>query len=273
MRPGFFSGFGLVKLVFVYFVAFIVAFDFALSGCSGLNTNQTRSPNLSRQDQNLSSKRAPQNLWLERNYPSRAAYFDNLPTKQSYFREDVLAGLIQLGMRVDEVLIATGTEPYGPKSYKGKFWCDNHAVAQCNTACNHCDGILFVAGRLVVFSGNSQLPTAINIDDYSASGSIFTNSTHSTKHRIAEALYRNEVTAGMSLAQVRRVLIESNTATTYYCNNYPLPAKAACTPSCSTCTIETRHAQGPSEFPKTIYLEIRDGELQVTRFGSMGINQ
>lgn len=125
----------------------LITFAYLTGGCSNTDTIEA------------------QNRWLERNYPDRAAQFDKLPNAQTFFKEDVLAGNIQFGMYVDEVLIASSTAPYGPKRYQGKFWCDNDPVNRCDNNCNRCDGIVLLKNRLIFFRGISQTPVVIDIYD------------------------------------------------------------------------------------------------------------
>jgi len=209
-----------------------------------------------------------QNQWLKHNYPNRAAYFDQLPTKHAYFRDDVLAGQIQLGMTIEEVLIATGTEPYGPKSFKGKFWCGNLETPRCSVDCAACDGLVFLGNQLLFFSGRSQPPTVTDIDEQSRPASIFNSASHSLRYKIAEALYKNEIVKGMSLDQVHHVISTEKTEPRYYCNNHPLQSPTICSLSCKTCRIETDPARTPRQTGRIIYLESRGGELRV-----VGINQ
>lgn len=125
-----------------------------------------------------SERRALRNQWLASNYPNRAAHLDKLPSAQPFFRDAVIAGQIQVGMTVEEVLIATNTAPYGPKRYQGNFWCNDQVVTRCAADCRLCQGVIFIKDQLLWFSGEYQPPTVTTVDNAAQRESIF-QSTHS----------------------------------------------------------------------------------------------
>lgn len=206
-----------------------------------------------------------QNQWLASNYPDRASHLNHIDTSQPYFREDVIAGHIQLGMTIDEVLIATDTTPYGPKRYKGKFWCNNQTVDHCDVSCQSCEGMIILKDQLVWFSGHFQPPTVVDMDQQPRHESIF-NSSLSQKFQIAEALYRNEIIQGMSFSDVNRVLGSVTSETSYFCDNGHTQAQVThtCDASCNICKIEI-HPQSPATITKVIFLEPYLGEHRVIR--------
>ncbi|MCG6968856.1 MAG: hypothetical protein PVF34_13420 [Gammaproteobacteria bacterium] len=210
-----------------------------------------------------------QNQWLARNYPDRAAHFDRLPADHASspasvhnnnFRDDIIAGQVRLGMTVDEVLIAADTTPYGPKPYKGKFWCNNQAVSHCDANCQACEGLIFLQDQVVWFSGNFQAPTVVHLD-HSRQQSIFT-ATPPVKIRIAEALYRNEIIQGMSMHQVNRILVEQSVSAHYYCDSTPLQFPMYCQTDCTVCKIEISDNGSPGQ---TVFLKQDLGEYRVVR--------
>lgn len=193
-----------------------------------------------------------QNRWLQQNFPDRAQQLDNTNNSHNYFREDVLAGHVQLGMYIDEVLIATDTAPYGPKRFKGRFWCDNQLVNRCNKNCDRCDGIVFSKKDLLVFSGRHQEPVVVDIQSISDNSSIF--HIKSAKFTIAEALYNNRIVTGMSANEVERVLHNTDKQVTYICDNNHIIDKQSCRKYCTLCKILTTHDLNNSRMVKTIYL-------------------
>ncbi|KPJ90319.1 MAG: hypothetical protein AMJ53_13910 [Gammaproteobacteria bacterium SG8_11] len=206
---------------------------------------------------------ALQNQWLDSNYPDRASHLNKISTAQPYFRDDVIAGHIQLGMTVDEVLIATDTTPYGPKRYIGKFWCNNQTVDRCATTCRSCEGMLILKDQLVWFSGHSQPPTVINIEQRSRQESIF-SSAPSQQFQIAQALYRNEIIQGMSFTDVSRVINSYTTKPQVFCDNDSAHISPTCDTSCKICRIEIL-SQSSNTVTKVIVLEPYLGQHRVTR--------
>ena len=209
---------------------------------------------------------ALQNQWLANNYPDRASHLNKISTAQPYFRDDVISEHIELGMTVDEVLIASDTTPYGPKRYKGKFWCDNHTVDRCDSTCQNCEGMIILNDQLVWFSGQNKLPTAMNIDQRSRQDSIFTT-TPSQQFQIAEALYRNEIIQGMSFTDVSRVITSYPSKPHVFCDNDSAqlsPLSPSCDASCKTCRVEIP-SQSPNASTKVIFLEPYLGQHRVTR--------
>jgi hypothetical protein len=220
------------RLRFDFFTGFLqVSLTLALCGCAGVTDRGPPMANLATQPQDpafyphLSQSPPSQTQWLKRNFPDHEAYFDALPAARAFFRNDVLAGRVKRGMSVDEALITLGIQPYGPKSYKGKFWCDNQRVTHCNSKCNTCNAILIADNRVIFFSGNHQAPTVKDIDENSGSNSIFQTRSHTQRHRLAEALYRNKIVIGMSLHDMRRILGAANAAaqSRYSCDNHLFP--------------------------------------------------
>lgn len=135
------------RFIATFIIPIVITFTSGLVGCTAHSQNYSL-----------------QNQWLANNYPDRAAHLDQTTATQPYFRDAVIAGQIQLGMTVDEVLIATDTMPFGPKRYKGKFWCNNKVVRHCDVNCELCDGIIFLKDRIVWFNGQFQHPTVVYID-------------------------------------------------------------------------------------------------------------
>jgi len=185
------------------------------------------------------------------------------PAEIDYIRDDVIAGHIQLGMTVDEVLIATDTTPYGPKRYIGKFWCNNQTVDRCATTCRSCEGMLILKDQLVWFSGHSQPPTVINIEQRSRQESIF-SSAPSQQFQIAQALYRNEIIQGMSFTDVSRVINSYTTKPQVFCDNDSAHISPTCDTSCKICRIEIL-SQSSNTVTKVIVLEPYLGQHRVTR--------
>ncbi|WP_455211222.1 hypothetical protein [Kaarinaea lacus] len=204
-----------------------------------------------------------QNQWLASNYPDRASHLNQISSAQPYFRDDVIAGQVQLGMTVDEVLIATDTTPFGPKRYKGKFWCDNKTVDRCDANCQRCDGMIFFQNQLIWFRGHDQPPTVVDMDQPTHHKSIFA-SAPSKKFQIAEALYRNEIIPGMSFSDVNRVLSSIPSKARYFCDNNQAQALATCDASCAICKIKIP-AQNANAFSQVIFLEPYLGEHRVIR--------
>jgi len=204
-----------------------------------------------------------QNRWLEANYPDRADHLQRLPDTQALVRDAVLAGQVELGMRLDEVLIASDTTPYGPKAYKGKFWCNGQVVPRCDADCSRCDGIVLLADKVARFSGASQPPTVSELNNAATADSIFTP-TPSMQLRIAEALYRDEIITGMSLRDVSLVLGSLSSQVSYYCDNTPAGSVAHCSTACNNCRIELGNSANPT-LVKTIFFEQALGEQRVSR--------
>lgn len=146
-------------------LAWFTAFAYFTCGCSSMDTIEA------------------QNRWLQRNYPDRATQFNKLPNAQAFFKEDVLAGNIQFGMNVEEVLIASSTYPYGPRRYQGKFWCDKKAVDRCQSDCHICEGMLFLKNQLIFFSGISNPPVVTDIYNNHSNPALF-SAPLSLKHQI-----------------------------------------------------------------------------------------
>jgi hypothetical protein len=226
---------------------FLVAMALGLIGCSSVHS------------QNYSQ----QNQWLATNYPDRASHLNQIATAQPYFRDDVIAGQIQLGMTIDEVLIASDTTPFGPKRYKGKFWCENVSVDRCDNTCQNCEGMIFLNDRLVWFSGHFQPPTVVDVDDQLRQNSIFT-SPPSAKFQIAEALYRNEIIIGMSLTDVGRVLNSLTHEATFSCDNTQTHIPSTCDPACNLCKIEIS-PKSPDSSAIVIFLQPVLGEYRIFR--------
>jgi hypothetical protein len=231
---------GFVAVIMVTFVTVLI-------GCSHVHS------------QNYSL----QNQWLASNYPNRAAHLEQISTAQPYFRDDVIAGQIQLGMTVDEVLIATDTAPYGPRRYKAKFWCNKKIVQRCDPHCERCEGVIFLKDQLVWFNGHQQPPIVVDMAHQSRRESIFT-SAPSEKFRIAEALYRNEIVKGMSFTDVTNVLASVTSEVTYFCDNIRAQSPSICDASCAICKIKI-HPHKSNAHAKVIFLQPSLGEHRVTR--------
>lgn len=205
-----------------------------------------------------------QDQWLARNYPDRAAHLDGLPASQhtpsDVYRDNIVAGQVQLGMTLDEVLIAADTAPYGPKPYKGKFWCDQQPVSRCDPGCQACDGVIFLDDQVVWFNGEPHAPTVVHMDQ-SRRQSIFASSPPAN-FQIAQALYHNEIVQGMSLSQVNRVLGALPAVATYYCDSLPAHPPSTCQSACTTCKIEISENGIPAQ---TIFLKQDMEEYRVVR--------
>ncbi|KPJ93851.1 MAG: hypothetical protein AMJ53_06400 [Gammaproteobacteria bacterium SG8_11] len=204
-----------------------------------------------------------QNQWLANNYPDRLFHLNQIDTAQPYFREDVIAGQIQLGMTIDEVLIATDTTPFGPKRYRGKFWCDKQPVGRCENDCQNCEGILFLGNDLAWFSGHTQPPTVVNIASETSNDSIFATAP-TDQSLIAEALYRDQIINGMSLYQVDLVLATTAAHAAYFCDESESPTTSNCTASCHFCKIVI-YPRTPGDLTKAIFLQTVAGEQRVIR--------
>jgi hypothetical protein len=205
-----------------------------------------------------------QDQWLARNYPDRATHLEALPASQhtasDFYRDNIIAGQVQLGMTLDEVLIAADTAPYGPKPYKGKFWCDQQPVPRCEPGCQACDGLIFLDDQVIWFNGESHSPTVVQLDR-SRRQSVFATAPPAS-FKIAHALYHNEIIQGMSLPQVTRVLGTLPETAAYFCDNLPAQSPFTCQPPCTICRIEIRENGVPAQ---TIFLKQALGEYRVVR--------
>jgi hypothetical protein len=216
----------------------------------------------------ISQNYSLKNQWLANNYPDRTAHLNQISTVQLYFRDDVIAGQIQLGMTVDEVLIATDTAPFGPKHYKGKFWCNDKIVQRCDAQCVRCEGMVFLKDQLVWFyghyqpPGHYQVPTVVEIAPQAGQVSIF-NTAPPEMFRIADALYRDEIVIGMSFSDVIRILRSVPSEAMYYCDNEQAKIASICDTSCAVCKIEIPPDESHA-IANSILLQPYLGDLKVT---------
>lgn len=211
----------------------------------------------------VADEQQAKNQWLQRNLPDREQHIKILKNTNSEYTQYILQGEIVRGMSLEETLISSNTSPYGPKLYKGRFWCDNKPVSRCASHCATCEGFILTNKEVVYFSGIKKAPEVIRTHARHTNSSMFAN--NSKQYIIAQALYNNEIVMGMSLAQANRVLQTLNSINSYYCNDRSITSANQCQSSCVTCKIRVSPPHETHSPANTIFLEDNYGLLTVTR--------
>jgi len=199
----------------------------------------------------IRKQKAAQDSWLEKNFPDEKHEPPEQAALQTEFYNDVIEGNVVVGMNLLETMVATKTQPHGNNKYTPIFWCDGQPINACHNDCHMCAAVLITDKINYYLKGKGTNPRVVQQLPKQAEDTA--QNFKSKSFSVINALFLNNIVAGMNVADFNRIRLLPTAKQQYYCNNRRI--YDSCLGNCGDCIIRILTPRGDKTHVQTVHFK------------------